>query len=231
MTLFLNPPKRRRRHKARRKLAGAALAAHLKKLHKRRTPKRRRSRRTTSKGAEVARRRKHKVSRRRRRINPTTRRHRRGSVARHVRRHRRHSNPVGIRGIVPTLMAAVKVTAGVEVGKIATRAIADRIPFGGNTGAMGAVKQVAVGTALALFLVRRFAGSQHAVNFLAGAIQAPLETALRGLNIPVVSSALSAYVQPTLPAGAMAAYVNVLPGGSGMAGDMEDGGVFAAGMY
>lgn len=179
----------------------------------------------------------------RRRRKSHRRRSRRRSVAANPRRHRRtthrrrhsharrrlHRNPgFSTRGIVGQVKTATVNAAQILVGEAATNVVSSKIPFGPTTGPVALAKQVAVGAGLAV-LVRRFAGERFALNFLTGAIYAPLRAAVKSLNVPVISSGLSAYVQP-LPTGrGISAYV--LPSGMNGMGELEDEQEVYAQMY
>lgn len=223
MTLWLvNPAKKARRKSKRRarKLSGAALAAHA----------RRAAKRATSTGGRMAK------SRKRRRANPK-RRHRGLFVARKANPGKRRRKARGLfrrnpGGAVGSLMGlgkqGLKDAAGVIVGKTATRIVSGLIPFGAATGIVGTLKQVLVAVGVG-YGANRVMGREFARMVVAGGIAAPLETLLKGLNIPVLSPALSAGDEAYAAMGAypLAAYPAALPAGdgygegSGMAGQND----------
>lgn len=86
-------------------------------------------------------------------------------------------------------MQGVKDAALILVGKAGTRAVSAMIPFGANVGIVGAVKQVAVALAVG-FAAHKALGADAARMVVAGGIVAPLETLVKGLNIPLVSANL-----------------------------------------
>lgn len=223
MTLWLTNPARGRKRK-RRKLAGAALAAHLKKIGrkaKRRTgTARRAAKRAVQSGGSMAKRRK------RRRANPKRRR-RAGYIVGKARIRRRKMNPVGrrrrrrhyrrnpgaVRGLMQIATQGVKDAAGVVIGKAATRTVSGLIPFGANTGIVGALKQVVVAVGVG-YGAHRFMGKDFARMVVAGGIAAPLETFVKSLNIPLLSPALAAGDEAYAALGAypLAAYPRALAG-------------------
>lgn len=112
-------------------------------------------------------------------------------MARRRRKHRaryRRNPPVG-RGIVGKLVGGVKNAASIVAGKAAARAIPQALGLP-QTGATGIAVQI--GAALAAgMLADRFAGGRIGEFVLAGALAAPLESAIKKANVPFLSPALA----------------------------------------
>ena len=172
------------------------------------------------------------AKRKRRRANGKRRRHsvkhRRNPIVRARRRRVRHGfrrNPA--RGVMGGLLATgfqgIKDGAGVVIGKAATRTVAGLVPFGANTGIVGALKQVVVAVAVG-YGAHKVMGKEFARMVVAGGIAAPIETLVKGLNIPILSPALAAGDEAYAAMGAypLAAYPAALPAG-GMSDGMGDG--------
>lgn len=109
-----------------------------------------------------------------------------------VVKHRRRSthyrrNPGGISGIVSQLTTGLMNAAEVTVGRIAARIVPAlfKLPQGG---AIGLAVQTGVGIAAGMAAEKVKRGSGAFV--LAGALSAPVESIIKGLNLPVVSAAL-----------------------------------------
>jgi hypothetical protein len=211
--------KMNRGRKRRRKLAGAALAAHLKKIGTRAGTARHAAGRAASHGGGMA-----KRKRRRARANPKRRRRRhstklvqrrRSNPVRRIKHRRKHyrRNPGGsmVRSVIGIAKQGVKDAAGVVIGKAATRMVSGLIPFGANTGLMGAAKQVLVAVGVG-YGAHRVMGKEFARMVVAGGIAAPLETLVKGLNIPLLSPALAAGDGAYA---ALGAYPRALPAGVG----------------
>jgi hypothetical protein len=208
--LFFNPPGKGRgmaRRRKRRKLAGAALAAHRKRLgltkrKKRRSSKRRRhtARTTRRAGRRVAQHGGLMARRKRHRRNPRRRSHRRRALVRrndpglrrHRRRHRRYRrNPAfSVGGVMKQATQGVKDAAAIVVGKAATRAVSNLIPIGTNTGVIGAVKQVLVAVGVGYGASKLVKRGEFARFVTAGGIAGALETIVKSLNIPIISTNL-----------------------------------------
>lgn len=215
--------KAKRKGRRRRKLAGAALAAHERKVGRSLTgTARHAAKRAVHRGGAMAKR------KRRRASNPKRRRrlHVRNPVVRHKRRRRRglfQRNPG--RGAIGSVMAiglqGVKDGAGVVIGKAATRTVAGLVPFGANTGLVGALKQVVVAIGIG-YGAHKVMGKDFARMVVAGGIAAPIESLVKSLNIPILSPALAAGDEAYAALGAypgragMAAYPPALmPAGAG----------------
>lgn len=93
-------------------------------------------------------------------------------------------------------MEGARGAVGVTVGKAAARAIPTQLGLP-TTGPMGIATML--GVALALGMAADKVSKKDAPFVLAGALSAPIEGLIRDLNVPVLSSALSAY--PSFPAG------------------------------
>lgn len=186
-----NAPKRRKR----RKLAGAALAAHNKKKagRSRTRTARRRVQASTSGGSKMAKRKRRRTTSRRRRRSTVARRTRRNPSIRHRRRSSRRrfrrNPPMSGRGLVKVATQGIKDAALILVGKAATRAVSSMVPFGANVGIVGAGKQVLVSLAVG-YAAHKALGADAARMVVAGGIAAPLETLVKGLNIPILSANL-----------------------------------------
>lgn len=102
------------------------------------------------------------------------------------RRSYRRNPPIG-RGIIGKVMQGVTDAALGVVGKAASRAVPSLIglPQGG---AVGIATQAAVGIAAGMVADKVRPGTGRAV--LQGALMGPIESLVKGLNIPVISSAL-----------------------------------------
>lgn len=102
------------------------------------------------------------------------------------RRSYRRNPPIG-RGIIGKVMQGVTDAALGVVGKAASRAVPSLIglPQGG---AVGIATQAAVGIAAGMVADKVKPGAGRAV--LQGALMGPIESLVKGLNIPVISTAL-----------------------------------------
>lgn len=134
----------------------------------------------------------------------TVRRRRRAvTVVRRRRRGGRRGGAINMRNIVPMLTTGVK-DAVVGVGaKAAVRIIRSKSGFDA-AGALGAGVELAAAAAVGL-LAGKFLGRDAARAAVQGALSAPIETFLKGANIPVVSTAL----------GDVGDYADSLPGVGG----------------
>lgn len=218
---FTRNPKRKRR---KRKLTGAALTAHLRKLNTRHRKAGTRRRPSTRKGITMKRKRTRSTRRRRTRVA----RRRRTFAANPPRRIRRRSrrrfrrNPGTVKGLIGMATQGLKDAAGVVVGKTAARALPQVLGLP-QAGAMGLGIQ-AVAALVVGYGASRFLGHDVGRMVLAGGLAAPLESAVKQMNIPIVSAALSAYPLGAYPgeglgAGTGTDVANIY---TGMAGGMGD---------
>lgn len=164
-----------------------------------RRPTKRRTKRTTRRRTNPGGR---KVATRKRRRTPTRRkttRRRTTTTARKRRTYRRNPKPKVLRKLQDGLVGAVYAVGG----KAAARIVASKVPMPGGMVIGGIdVGNILVqgGTAVALGLVAdRVLPARHAEEVVIGALMGPVESAIRGANIPVVSAALSSYPQPLTP--------------------------------
>lgn len=119
------------------------------------------------------------------------------------------------RAIIGRVTTGVQDAAGVLAGKAAARAIPELIGFR-QSGVAGMGVQLLSGI-VAAYVADMFLGAKFARQVMAGALLAPMESAIIGANIPILSPALAG--GPLLPAG-VAAYPGIgaypeLPGGIG----------------
>ncbi len=154
---------------------------------------------------------------RKRRRNPGTavaRPRPRSAAPRKVYRRNTHrSNPRRPR-IVKTLIDGVQNAGAAVLGKAAARAIPQQFGFQ-TTGPMGIAVQA--GVAIVVGMVADRVARKQAPFIVAGALMAPIESAIRDFNIPILSEALGAYPLaaypglPSLPAGAPSEGVGAYP--------------------
>ena len=195
MKFLVNAPKRKRARKARFKKGSAAAKRYMASI-----------RPTTKGGGTVAKRRKNKVVARKRartksgaiwgtggvrpyRRKPAHRNPPRRSPS--SRRHRR--NPPGMSGLLfylrpANLMGGVMDAGEVLIGKVAVRTIPGLVgaPTDGNLGLIIQGLSAVLAGGLAHTFVNHNAGKM----VLAGGLAAPLESLIKALNIPMISSAL-----------------------------------------
>ncbi|MFA6118261.1 MAG: hypothetical protein WC729_30020 [Sphingomonas sp.] len=160
--------------------------------------------------------RKRRVSRKTRRTPAISLRKRgvtvyRSNPRRRVRRRVRR-NPAFGRGIMGSLMTAVKDGAWVLGGVAGTNFIARQIPFGNGTVPVGAAKKLAVGVVLSM-IVGKAVGRAAGEKVLTGAVVAVGTDLLR--NMPMIGTALAgdndlAFIRRT-----MGAYPTALTAGMG----------------
>lgn len=163
-----NPRRRRRRTRGRKRSRKGRMPAALKAYWANKRRKRG--------GVTVARR------RRRHRANPRAAR----------RRHRRNpGGTFGRRNWMGSIMKGLKGGTGVVLGKAASRAIPTllRLP---RAGILGSAIQGLTGVLLAP-VVQKFLGGEWGTAFLYGAFAAPIESLIVGMNVPILSPALSSY--------------------------------------
>lgn len=216
--LFLvNPPKKKAAKKSRARGASKAKKRATRALSAKST--------TRQKGAQMAKKakkrpakakatsRKRRVSRKTRRTPAIALRKRGVTVYRsNPRRRRARRNPSLGRGIMGSIMTAVKDGAWVLGGVAGTNFIARRIPFGNGTVPVEAAKKLAVGVALSM-LVGKAMGRSAGEKVLAGAVVAVGTDLLR--NVPQIGTALAgdndlAFIRRT-----MGAYPTALTSGMG----------------
>lgn len=161
------------------------------KRRRRRTTTRHRRARRRAKEAPVAR--AHRRRRRRHSFRRNPESHRtRVRAARRGARHRRryHRNPLG-GGMMRRVTEGLKGGVGVVLGKAAARAIPTFIGQP-RTGPIGIGLQALAAVVLTP-VVAKFAGGEFGKAFLYGGFAAPLEGLAVGMNIPILSPALSSY--------------------------------------
>lgn len=135
--------------------------------------------------------RRRKSSRRRRRSNAGVRIvHVHQAPRRKGGRRRYRRNPGGgLRGLTGFVLEAGKRSVGVLGGKVVARAVPQLIGLT-PTGLPGLLVQTAIGLGAAV-AVRQFVSPELALNVATGALVAAEESFIRGMNMPVVSPALS----------------------------------------
>jgi hypothetical protein len=153
------------------------------------------------------------------------RRRRKGSSRRARRRSFRRNPFVGRgTGIIRQATRGLQDAFWIVAGKAAARAIPTFI--GINVTATTSLLMQGVIAVATGAVVGRFVGGDAARFITAGALSAPLETAIRKMGVPIISPALAGYPQTELglyPAGQIGEVPeNDLPK---MIGDVEDGGV------
>lgn len=210
---FVNAPgpkRRRKKRKAakaavrrrRRRMPGRTASGRFvsrKKKGKVTVARKRRSRkRNSARRRSTARRSTRRVARRRRRsvavAAPVRRRRRRRSYAGNPRRVRRRRGYRRNPGLVGTLMRGMTDALMVTGGKVANNLVAKNLPFSlplpGIAGDV--VKALGVAT-LVSYGAGKFLSGDKARMVSAGAFQSVVEGLVRGLNIPMVSTALGEY--------------------------------------
>lgn len=158
-------------------------------------------------------------SRKRRRSAPaaatTTRKRRKSTVARRkrrapARRARRRSTRRRNPALMSQLRTGLKDAAAIVVGKAGARIIPTLIPGVPRTGPVGLLVQAASAVGLG-YLADRFVGRDLGRQILAGALSAPIETAVVAYRVPLLGPALDPTSSAALVAAAgssgMAAYV------------------------
>lgn len=200
---------KRRKHVARRKLYGAAAKAHARRMarggHKRRSSKRRRSH-----------------GKRRHRITSRAVARRAGRQLRY-----RRANPPFGGGLVGKVVNGAVDASWIVAGKAVARTVPTLVPGIPQSGALGIAVQVA--SAVVAGYVGKFISPNASRMMLAGGLAAPIESFVKGMNLPYVSAALSDadyavgdYVK-SLPAGGVSDYVHDYPRAGTMGGmDVAD---------
>lgn len=186
MRYFINPrtgaataPSRRKRRRRKVRAASSRPTA---------SRSRRRKRRVT-KGAnrEVSNMAKKRSKRRRSARRSVVRA--RGNPRRSGRMRRARMNPPQI---VQGIMEGAKGAAAVLVGKVATNTLARMIPYGAGSPAVDIAKRVAVAVVLGEVGKRvNMIGRDTAQLLVIGGLLSPMETAVRALNVPLVTQGLS----------------------------------------
>ena len=189
MKFLTNAPKKKARRKARFKKGSAAAKRYMASI------------RPHSKGGSTVAKRRRKVTRKRvvrrrvAKINPPVRKRSRRRVIGMARTHRRRyrRNPPGFGGVLrylsPTHLFGGVVDAGeVLAGKVVVRTIPGLVGLP-TTDMLGLVVQ-SLTAVLAGGVAHSFVSPNAGKMVLAGGLAAPLESLLKGLNIPFISANL-----------------------------------------
>lgn len=121
-------------------------------------------------------------------------------TAKRRRRRGYQRNPPMLKRLTDGAMGALYVTGGKAGARIVADLVAARVPTLVVGGIDVARVGVQAGTAVVLGLVAdRVLPARAAEQVVIGALTAPIEGVIRGLNIPYVSAALSSYPMPIAP--------------------------------
>ena len=201
MKFFHNPKRKttasrrkgkKRRTAAQRRATARMLAANKARRRGKKKATSMKRRRTLTRRSTMARKRRKSTTRRRRvtaRRRPTTRRRRRSSSTIRFRRVRGAvyaRNP----GIVNMLTRGVMDAAVVVGGKAVSGFVGSKIPQF-VPGTMGAVLNRVIAAIVTGFAASKVLSADRARLAVAGALAAPIESAIKGANIPLISEGLS----------------------------------------